>query len=186
MKEKKEKVLAGYLMGKILLTRGVHKEGLKMALQQVWRTIKEVKIESLGVHIFMFKFADEADKRRVMTGGPWHFDRALIVLTEPKGIGEIIKQSFTHTTFWVQIQNVPVACLERYFLQELGGKIRIVKEVETDEYGKYIGEFIRVRISIKMTQPLEKILQEGDADILMSIDYERLPDFYFICGVISH
>ena len=87
MKEKREKVLAGYLMGKILLTRGVHKEGLKMALQQVWRTIKEVKIESLGVHIFMFKFADEADKRRVMAGGLWHFDKALIVLTEPKGIG---------------------------------------------------------------------------------------------------
>ena len=62
--------------------------------------------------------------------------------------------------------------MERYFLQELGGKIRIVKEVETNEYGEYIGEFVRVRISIKMTQPLEKILQEGDADIPMSIDYE--------------
>ena len=59
-------------------------------------------IESLGANIFMFKFADKADKRRVMARGPWHFDRAdraLIVLTEPKGIGEITKQSFTHTKF---------------------------------------------------------------------------------------
>lgn len=87
MKEKREKVLAGCLMGKILLPRGVHKEGFKIALQQVWRTIKEVKIESLGSNIFMFKFAEEVDKRRVMSRGSWHFDRALIVLTEPKGIG---------------------------------------------------------------------------------------------------
>ena len=36
-----------------------------MALHQVWRTIKKVKIESLGANIFMFKFADEANKRRV-------------------------------------------------------------------------------------------------------------------------
>ena len=35
MKEKREKLLVGWLMGKILLTRGVHKEGLKMGLLQV-------------------------------------------------------------------------------------------------------------------------------------------------------
>lgn len=74
-------------MGKILLPRGVHKKGFKIALQQVWRTIKKVKIESLGSNIFMFKFAEKADKRRVMSRSSCHFNRALIVLTEPKGIG---------------------------------------------------------------------------------------------------
>ena len=86
-------------MGKVLISTGVNKEGLKIALQQVWRTFKEVKIESLGNNIFMFKFAEEADKIRVITGGPWHFDRVLIVLTEPKGIWEVSKQSFTHVSF---------------------------------------------------------------------------------------
>ncbi|KAH9740841.1 peroxidase 59 [Citrus sinensis] len=62
----------------------------------------------------MFKFADEADKRRVIAGGLWHFDRALIVLTEPKRIGEITKQSFTHAEFWVQIRNVSVAECAKY------------------------------------------------------------------------
>lgn len=79
--------------------------------------------------------------------------------------------------------------MERDFLQELGGKIKIVEEVETDEYGECIGEFVRIRISIDITQPLEKILflkQEGDADILMPVVYERLPDFYFCFRVIGH
>ncbi|KAL9416941.1 hypothetical protein AB3S75_040014 [Citrus x aurantiifolia] len=101
MKAKKEKALANRLVGKVLLTRVVNKERMKIALQQVWRTFKEVKIESLGNNIFMFKFAEEADKKRVLTGGPWHFDMALIVLTEPRGIGEVTKQSFTHTSFWI-------------------------------------------------------------------------------------
>ncbi len=86
----------------------------------------------------MFKFAEEVDKRRVMLGGPWHFDRGLIVLTEVKGIGEVTKQSFTHISFWVQIRNVPAACMERDFLQELGRKIETVEEAETDENGECI------------------------------------------------
>ena len=44
LKTKKERMLAGCLMGKVLLSRGINKEGLKAALQQVWRTFKEVKI----------------------------------------------------------------------------------------------------------------------------------------------
>lgn len=38
METKSKKVLVGCLVGKVLLTRGVNKEGLKIALQQVWRT----------------------------------------------------------------------------------------------------------------------------------------------------
>lgn len=101
MKAKREKVLAGCLVGKVLLTREVNREGLKIALQQVWQTFKVIKIESLGNNIFMFKFTKEAVKRTVSTGGPWHFDRAMIVLIEPKGIGKVTKQSFIHTSFWV-------------------------------------------------------------------------------------
>ncbi|KAL9443825.1 hypothetical protein AB3S75_017078 [Citrus x aurantiifolia] len=91
MKAKGEKIAAGCLVGKVLHTRGVNVEGLKTAMQRVWKTSREVKIESLGDNTFMFRFGSEADKRSIMVGGPWHFDRALIVLTEPAGIGDIKK-----------------------------------------------------------------------------------------------
>lgn len=48
MKIKGEKVVANYLVGKVLLTRSINREGLKVAMQQAWRTVKEVKIESMG------------------------------------------------------------------------------------------------------------------------------------------
>ena len=189
MGKKKEQMMAGCLVGKVLLTKGVNKEGLKAALQQVWRTFKEVKIESMGNNIFMFKFAEEADKKRMLKGGPWHFDRALTVLAEPRGIGEVAKQSFTHTSFWVQIRNVPLACMDKDFLWDLGGEIGLVEEVQTDDYGDCIGEYARIRVSINITQPLERILflmQEGETDIPMPVVYERLPDFCYCCGIIGH
>lgn len=58
-------------------------------MQQVWRTGREVKIENPGDNVFMFKFGSNDDKRRILVGGPWHFDRALILLTEPSGIGDM-------------------------------------------------------------------------------------------------
>lgn len=69
MKIKGENVVANCLVGKVLLTRNINGEGLKAAMQQAWRTVKEVKIESMGDNIFLFKFATEEEKKRVLMGG---------------------------------------------------------------------------------------------------------------------
>ncbi|KAL9417008.1 hypothetical protein AB3S75_040075 [Citrus x aurantiifolia] len=191
MKTNGEKILAGCLVGKVLHTRDVSIEGLKMAMQRVWRTSREVKIEKLGDNVFMFKFGSEVDKRSIMVGGPWHFDRAFIALTEPAGIRDIKKQDFSHVSFWVQIHDVPIMCMSKDMAAELGKVIGKVKEVETDAAGECFGQFLRLRISIDITKPLKKIIEleqeEEDADdIPMRVMYERLPDFCFCYGRIGH
>lgn len=191
MKAKGEKIAAGCLVGKVLHTRGVNTEGLKTTMQRVWKTSREVKIESLGDNTFMFRFGLEADKRSIMVGGPWHFDRALIVLTEPAGIGDIKKQDFSHVSFWVQIHDVSIMCMTKEMATELGEVIGKVEEVETDATGECIGQFLRLRISADVTKPLKKIIEleqkgEDEEDIPMRVMYERLPDFCFYCGRIGH
>ncbi|KAL9423295.1 hypothetical protein AB3S75_035396 [Citrus x aurantiifolia] len=199
MKTKGEKILNDCLVGKILLSREVKIERLRSAMQQVWKTSREIKIENLGDNVFMFKFGANEDKRRILAGGPWHFDRALIVLTEPTGIGDVKKQDFSHASFWVQLHDVPIMCMEKETATELGGAIGKLEEVETDSSGGCIGKFLRVRISIDITKPLKKLVvlenmeneredAEGkkEEDIPMLVYYERLPDFYFCCGRIGH
>ncbi|KAH9703270.1 zinc knuckle protein [Citrus sinensis] len=188
MKIKGEEVTTNCVVGKVLTSRSINKEGLKAAMQMAWRTVIEVKIESMGDNIFLFKFASEEEKKRVLMGGPWHFDRALIVLTKPTGIGDIKNQSFTHATFWVQLHNIPIMCMNKEAIQKLGEKIGTVKEVETDEAGECIGQFARARISIDISQPLKKIvfLQQADGKTPMPILYEKLPDFFFCCAHIGH
>lgn len=99
MKARGEKIVAGCLIGKVIHTRGVSIEGLKAMMQRIWKTSREVKIESLGDNVFMFKFGFEMDKRSVLVGGPWHFDRALIVVKEPAGIGDVNKLNFSQASF---------------------------------------------------------------------------------------
>ena len=211
MKENGEKILAGCLVGKVLLNREEKKESFKAALLPVWKTMKDVKIEELGENIFIFQFGSEADKRKVFTGGPWHFDKALIVLTELAGIGEITKQAFTHVSFWVQILNVPIMCMNKETIRELGEAIGRVEEVATDITGACFGKYIRLRISVDITKPLIKALymkqeededkmdrgeeEEGDdttkeggeeKEITMPVRYERLPDFCYVCEHVGH
>ncbi|KAH9718254.1 CCHC-type domain-containing protein [Citrus sinensis] len=191
MKTQGEKIVAGCLIGKVIHTRGVSIEGLKTVMQRVWKTSREVKIESLGENVFMFKFGSEMDKRSILVGGPWHFDRALIVLKEPAGIGDVKKQDFSHASFWVQIHDVPIMCMHKEMADELGAVIGKVEEIETDAAGECFGEFLRLRISVDITKPLKKIIeleQEGDDedDIPMRVMYERLSDFCFCCGRIGH
>ncbi|KAH9700334.1 transcription factor FER-LIKE IRON DEFICIENCY-INDUCED TRANSCRIPTION FACTOR [Citrus sinensis] len=68
MKSKEEKTVAGCLVGEVLTNKNVNKEGLKLAMQQAWQTIREVKVDTMGENMFMFRFATEADKRRAIAG----------------------------------------------------------------------------------------------------------------------
>ena len=138
--------------------------------------------------MLLFKFANEVERRRILKGGPWHFDRALLVLAKPSGIGDIKKQSFTHTSFWVQIHNIPIMCMVRETIKMLGERIGIVEDIEADEAGERLGQFARVRISVNITQPLKKVvyLQQEGEKIPMAVLYEKLPDFCFCCALIGH
>ena len=189
MKVRGERLVAHCLVGKILQTRSVPREGLRAAMQQAWRTTKETKVESLGDNIFIFKFASKSEKKRILFGGPWHFDRSLMVVTEPMGIGDVKKQDFTHALFWVQIHNIPIMCMDKEIIQEIGGRIGKVQEVETNDAGECMGSFVRVRIMVNVTRPLPKRLLlklEDGGQISLRIAYEKLPDFCFCCGLIGH
>lgn len=146
---------------------------------------KRSKIESTGDNIFLFKFSTEEKKKRFLIGGPWHFDGSLLVLAKPEGIGDIKDKSFTHTSFWVQVHNIPIMCMNMDAIQKLREKIGMVLEVETDEAGECIRQFAHVRISIDITQPLKKVVffQYEGSRIPMPILYEKLPDFGFYCHI---
>lgn len=73
IKEKGVQIVAGCLVGKVLHIRGVNVEELRATLNK-----KEVKIENLRDNVFIFKFRNEADKKIILTKGPWHFNQALL------------------------------------------------------------------------------------------------------------
>ncbi|KAH9681142.1 reverse transcriptase domain-containing protein [Citrus sinensis] len=71
IKEKWEMLAAHCLIGKILLNRGIHIEGLRNAMRQVWKTFREVKIERLGEKFFMECLKYKGQPKEKLAYGAW-------------------------------------------------------------------------------------------------------------------
>lgn len=71
--KKGEKMISFCLAGRVLTTKEVNIEGFKNMVQQSWRVLHEVIVESMGNNTFIFKFSSEADRRRILSTGPWHW-----------------------------------------------------------------------------------------------------------------
>ena len=71
----------------------------------------------------------------------------------------------------------------------LGETIGDVEEIDTDGGQMAFGRYLRVRVSININKPLKrgsKIALSGGESILAIFKYERLPDFCYICGRLTH
>ncbi|KAL5792899.1 hypothetical protein ACOSP7_001493 [Xanthoceras sorbifolium] len=190
LKEAGERKLALCLVGKILTTKLINRDVFRAIIPKIWRTTQTFIIENVKENVFVFQFQNQADKRRVLMGGPWSFDKCLIVLEEPLGDGKFLDMGFTNVQFWVQLHNVPLVCMTKEIGWALGSKIGRVMDIDVGATGDCLGRFLRVRVVIDITKPLNRYLRvglsEGDPDTVLLLRYERLTEYCFQCGVVGH
>lgn len=170
------------LVGKVLSTRKVNRE----AFQAIIPTFGE----HYGGNIYVFHFNSELERMSMHREGPWSFNNSLLVIEELKGCGDISKMRFDGASFWVQIHNLLVICMNKdvgWFLSSQLGK---VEDIDGGAFGDWLGKFLRVRINIDISKPIEKALnlirKVGEEPITLDLAYERLPKFCYFCGMLGH
>lgn len=68
-------------------------------------------------------------------------------------------------------------CMDEEICMGVGELVGKVEEVDTDNAKDYMGQIIRLRISVDITQPLKKILfieTEEGKKIPVAVEYEML------------
>lgn len=180
-----KEVMECCLLGKVLGTKSVNREAFEEVMNRIWSIPYRVRIDLYGGdNRFVFCFATSLERQRVYSGGPWLFDRQVIVFVKPSGIGETSNVEFNKVAFWIHIINVPLACLNescaRFWGKEVG-ELLVTVVNSTD---------MKVRVLVDVTKPLKRgirvFIEEIGAMVMLLFQYEFLPDFCFRCGVISH
>ncbi|KAL5758173.1 hypothetical protein ACOSP7_020784 [Xanthoceras sorbifolium] len=139
------------------MNKAVNREAFRAIIPRIWRIAQEVEI--IGSNTFVFTFSSPVDRRRVLGGGPWSFDNALLILEEPIGNRDLANMKFERVMFWVQIHNGPLLCMTRDIGTFLGGLIGDVAELDTRLRGECFGKYLRVRVWVDVTKPLKHFLR---------------------------
>ena len=87
------------LIGKLISNKLVNRDAFTSLFPRIWRTMEDFEIEVLSGNTFSFTFKSANDRWQVLQGGPWSFDKALLVLEEPTGNGDIQGMKFNRTAF---------------------------------------------------------------------------------------
>ncbi|KAL5857646.1 hypothetical protein ACOSQ3_005104 [Xanthoceras sorbifolium] len=177
-------------VGKIISSKIINREAFCTVIPKIWKMAQDVEIEVLSTNVFVFHFRNLRDRQRILTGGPWNFDRSLLVLEQPRGNGYVDTMSFSMVEFWVQVHNVPLVCMTKDIGLFIGRQIVEVYEIDLGATGDCYGKFLHIKILVDVRKPLRRCVRidlDGSGTIsTMLLKYERLPEFCFQCGILGH
>jgi hypothetical protein len=176
------------LIGKIWSEKAVNKEAFKSVLSSLWRTVGRVIFKEVEDNMWIFEFTDREDKKRVMAGRPWSFDRQIIVLNDFDGRVPTSQIDFSTSPFWIQVHDMPLLCMTKGVGTKIGNSLGTLHDVDVAGDGVGWGRCLRIRVTIDLTNPIERgrALHFAGKSHWISFKYEKLPMLCFYCGRIVH
>lgn len=174
-------------MGKIGTERKVNKESFKSMLTRLWRIRGLVVFQEVQDNVWLFELSDGGDKRRILEGCPWSFDRQILVLNEFDGSTPPSQMQFTHSPFWVQVHDMPLLCMTKIVATKIGESMGKLEDVDMAGNRASWGRWLRIQVKLNLRQPLEI----GRALLLMgkshwvTIKYEKLPLFSYCQNMVG-
>ncbi|KAF5463985.1 hypothetical protein F2P56_014103 [Juglans regia] len=170
------------LIMQLLTRKHYNHEVFKQTMRKVWRTVKGVKIRDLNSDFNLVEFEDVKDKVKVLREGPWAFNKQLVLLKEFDGLVQANGLTIVHAPFWVRIYDLLLMAQNSYVGKLIGNLIGDFLEVDLAKGEVEWGEFMRVRVLLDISKPLQrrKKLKLGDENYCwVRLVYERLPNFCY-------
>lgn len=102
------------LVGQVMGRRPIHWENFTNSVTELWSPTLGVEVKRLSRdNRFLFSFKHVKDKMRALLGGPWHYNRNLIVLGEVPTVGTPKLMELAVCDFHVRVDGLPLGRTSR-------------------------------------------------------------------------
>ncbi|XP_074344237.1 uncharacterized protein LOC141683421 [Apium graveolens] len=177
------------LVGRFLTEKSINVRVMKTKLADIWRPAMGITIKDLKPGLFLFQFYHIDDLKWVVNGGPWSFDSALLVLNVIKPGEDPTKVALFEVDFWIQIHDLPVGYMSEAVGKQLGNFFGSFIQYDSNNNSSIWRDFLRLRVRVDVRKPLKrkkKICKKDKSEVIIHCKYEKLGDFCFIFGLLSH
>ena len=177
------------LVGCFLTEKGVNVRAMKSKIADIWRPARGISIKDLKPGVFLFQFYHVDDMDWVFNGGPWSFDGVMLVLNKIGGGEDPLEVPLFNLQFWIRLFGVPSGLMTEIAGKQLGNFFGTFISYDSNNNSSIWRECMRIKISIDVRQPLKrkkKICRKNGAECIVQCKYERLGDFCFVCGLVTH
>ncbi|XP_039155728.1 uncharacterized protein LOC120287108 [Eucalyptus grandis] len=175
------------LVGKILTTQTINFQAFQNTMKLAWRT-DHVAIHQSEEGMYVIKFKSEADKQRILDGGPWRFTNHLVILKPWIPNTPLHCYNFSMCEFWMHVIGLPLEWCTDSMLRKAVHRVGRVLAVKVEKNDGLPLKAGRVRVELNLQQPLipGQLIQLDGKTIWLDFRYERLSHYCYPCGVISH
>ncbi|XP_030970072.1 uncharacterized protein At4g02000-like [Quercus lobata] len=178
------------LVGKLLADRSINKNAVKAIILKAWRTSRGVQIVDLRENIFLFKFACEGDKRRIVELGPWNIEGFPLILKQWNQNMVVEDLDFSSLPVWIQVHNLSIEYMSKENAVEIGSLVGEVVDVDFTGDGEVcMCNFLRVKVEVKVDDLLRSgfyLDRSPHSDLWIQFKYERVAEFCYKCGRLGH
>ncbi|GMI72395.1 hypothetical protein HRI_000908800 [Hibiscus trionum] len=167
----------------------IHFFSMRNTLADIWHPLGGVSITELGNKRYCFKFYNEVDMHRVLSGCPWFFNNHLLLLHKLQHGEDPLQVSLDLAMFWVQIYDLPTGLMSEIMAKQFGNFIGKFIEYDSKLILSGKKQFMRIKVFLNVHHPLKrkkKVALDKTQSVYVRFQYERLPIFCFICGKIGH
>lgn len=177
------------LVGRFLTEKTINMRAMKSKMADVWKPMTGINIKELEQGIYLFQFFQAQDMQWVTNGGSWTFDNAMLVLEKVPPGEESTNVQLWHINIWLQIHDLPMGFMSETVGKQLGNFFGEFLQYDAKNNSSIWRECMRIRIRLDVRKPLKrkkKIVKKDGKEFTVTCKYERIGDFCFCCGMVTH
>ncbi|KAL4339612.1 hypothetical protein GQ457_08G033210 [Hibiscus cannabinus] len=178
------------LVRSIITNKAVNEDSFYRIFRSVWKSKNVSEILELCPNFFMIKPVSEEAKNMNLKRRPWVVHEDLFSLELYNPMWRAANFDFNNMVIWIRVYLLPLQAMNITMGLQLGGCIGKVISMDHRVEGGNLGEFLRIRVALDITKPLQLCVLLGNGHSRKPtpclLKYERLPRFCYFCGLLGH